>query len=87
VAIAQVFRVREETHARLKQLAAEQGRPIGDIIAGLLDDLERRTFFAGLAEDFRRLRDDAVEAAAYDAEVRLRETTLGDGFSDEPAAR
>jgi predicted DNA-binding protein len=80
----QVIRVPERTHARLKRLAAERGRPIGEIIDGLLDDLDRRTFFAGLAEDFRRLRDDQVASADYDAEVRLWESTLGDGLDGEP---
>ena len=87
MATTQVIRVPAKTHARLKQLAAEQARPIGDIIDDLLDEANRRWFFAGLAEDFRRLREDPVEAADYDAEMRLWETTLGDGLADEPTTR
>lgn len=87
MAATQLIRVPATTHARLKRLSAEQARPIGEIIDDLLDDRERRSFFAGPAADFRRLRDDPAEAAAYDAEVRLWEATLGGGLADDPAAQ
>ncbi len=87
MAATHMIRVPVETHARLRRMAEEQDRPIGQIIDDLLDDLDKRSFFAGLGDDFRRLRDDPAAAADYDAEVRLWETTLADGLADEPAIR
>ena len=80
------IRVPVTTHTRLRRLAAEQDRPIGKVIAGLLDDHEKRAFFAGLGEDFERLRADPTAWADYEAEVAAWDAALGDGLADEPPA-
>ena len=84
MATTTTIRVPTSTHARLRRLADEQARPIGEMIDALLDDDEKRRLFAGLAEDFERLRADPVAWADYEAEVIAWEATLGDGLGDEP---
>lgn len=79
------IRVPTATHARLQRLAAEQARPIGELVEALLDEHERRGFFAGLGEDFRRLREDPGASADYEAEVGGWEATLGDGLGGDRA--
>jgi predicted DNA-binding protein len=78
------IRVPEETHAKLQQLAAEEGHPIGQVIDELLDRYERDRFFEELAEDFARLRADPVTSAGYDAELAAWDTTLLDGLAEYP---
>ena len=80
------IRVPTRTHVRLRRLAAEQARPIGAVIDAMLDDHDRRQFFAGLAEDFERLWSDPAAAADYKAEVAAWDATLTDGLADEPPA-
>ena len=84
MATTTTIRVPTSTHARLRRLADEQARPIGEVIDALLDDDEKRRLFAGLAEDFERLGADPVAWADYEAEVSAWEATLGDGLGDEP---
>ena len=84
MATTTTIRVPTSTHARLRRLADEQARSIGEVIDALLDDDEKRRLFAGLAEDFERLRADPVAWADYEAEVIVWEATLGDGLGDEP---
>ena len=80
------IRVPTTSHIRLRRLAAEQDRPIGEVIAGLLDDHEKRAFFAGMGEDLERLRADPAALPDYEAEVAAWNVTLGDGLADEPPA-
>jgi predicted transcriptional regulator len=76
-------RVPAATHDRLRRLAAEEGRPMGQVIDALLDDFEKRRFFAGLAEDFARLQADPEAWADYLAETSAWDATLQDGLGDE----
>ena len=78
------IRVRAATHARLRRLAAEEVRPIGQVIDALLDDYEKRMFFARLTEDFARLRAGPVAWADYEAEQTAWEATLSDGLEEDP---
>jgi hypothetical protein len=77
------IRVPAATHARLRRLAREEGRPVGQVVAALLDDFEKRRFFAGLAEDFARLQTDPEAWAEYQAETSAWDGTLRDGLGDE----
>ena len=78
------IRVPAATHARLRQLAADEARSMGQVIDALLDDYEKRMFFARLTEDFARLRADPAAWADYEAEQTAWEATLGDGLEDDP---
>lgn len=77
------IRVPIATHARLQRLASEEARPMGQVIDAMLDDLEKRRFFAGLAEDFARLQADPEAWADYQAETSVWDATLRDGLGDE----
>jgi hypothetical protein len=76
------IRVPAATHARLRRLAAERALPIGEVVGALLDEHERRDFFVGLGEDFRRLQGEPGGRADYEAEVGVWEVTLGDGLAE-----
>jgi hypothetical protein len=78
------IRVPNTTHAKLQRLAAEEGRPIGQVIDELIGRYERDRFFAELAEDFARLRADPAASAEYDAELALWNSTLLDGLENWP---
>ncbi len=78
------IRVPAATHTRLQRIAREEARPIGQVIDALLDDFEKRRFFAGLAEDYARLQADPEAWADYQAETAAWDDTLGDGLGDEP---
>jgi hypothetical protein len=78
------IRVPVGTHTRLQRIAREEARPIGQVIDAMLDDFEKRRFFAGLAEDFARLQADPEAWADYEAEMSAWDVTLRDGLGDEP---
>lgn len=78
MAATTTIRVSTATHERLRRLSEEEARPIGQIIDEMLADRERRAFFAGLAEDFRRLRADPEAAAEHRAEAAAWETLRGE---------
>ena len=73
-------RVKEETRAVLKELAQHSGQTIPEVVERAVDDLRRRRFLEGLAEDFERLRADPV---AWEEELEERKAwdcTLQDGL-------
>jgi hypothetical protein len=78
------IRVPDATHAKLQRLAADEGRPIGQVIEELIARYERERFFAELAEDLARLRADPAAAAEYDAELAVWDATLLDGLTRLP---
>lgn len=80
---ATTIRVSTATRERLQRLASEQSRPIGRFIDALLDDYEKRAFFAGLGEDFARLYADHEALKSYEEEVAAWDVTLKDGLDDE----
>ena len=82
--LATTIRVPAATRARLRRLAAEEARPIGQVIEALHDDYEKRMFFARLTEDFAWLRADPAAWADYEAEQTAWEATLSDGLEDDP---
>lgn len=84
MATTSTIRVPATIHARLQRLAQDESRPIGQVIGALLDDYEKRLFFAQLGEDFARLQADPVAWADDEAEQTAWEATLADGLDDDP---
>lgn len=78
------IRVPTEVREKLAELSKSEGRPIGQLIQGFLDDYEERQFFKRLGEDFRRLQSDPEEWADYQRELAEWDATLMDGLEDEP---
>ncbi len=52
----QMVRIRKEDHGVLKELAAQTGESMSDVLAKALDEYRRKHFLEGLADDFAALR-------------------------------
>lgn len=77
---ATTVRVRPETRAVLEELAQSSGASVSEVVDRAVDDLRRRQFLEGLAEDFARLR---ANPEGWQAELEERnewECTLADGL-------
>ena len=73
-----------EAHTKLQALAAAQKRPMGELLADLIEREERRAFLEAANEDLARLQEDPAAWADYQAEIRSMEGTLMDGLEDDP---
>jgi hypothetical protein len=78
------LKISAETHAVLAELAAEDKRAMGEVVAEMTERERRRRFLEGANEDLARLRADPAEWADYRAEIRSMEGTLMDGLDDNP---
>ena len=78
-----VVKVRPGVHARLLEIAREDDRSMGEVIADLLDRYETERFWAGVKDDHDRLNADPNAQAQYDAEFAEWDSTVGDGLEDE----
>ena len=78
------IRVTPQVREKLAELSKAEGKTIGQLVQGLVAEHEKRQFFEGLAEDFRRLRSDPEAWAYYQNEIALWDTALMDGLEDEP---
>lgn len=72
------------SHAALAGLAAEQDRPMGEILADLIERERRRRLFDQADAAYVRLQADPEAWAEYQAELRSMEGTLMDGLKDDP---
>jgi hypothetical protein len=85
VAVASVtVKIPFDAHATLAEFATTQERPMGEILADLIERERRRLFLEGANADFARLRADPEAWADYQAEIRSMEGTLMDGLEDDP---
>lgn len=78
------IRIGRETHERLKEIARKENASLGRVIDDLITGYERAEFRRQMQEDFRKLREDPVAWAEYQAETDLWDQTAGDGLEDEP---
>lgn len=77
-------RISKESHAKLVALAVEHNRPMGAVLADLIERERRRLFLEGANRDFACLRTDPEAWADYWAEHQSMECTLMDGLKDDP---
>ena len=82
--MAVTVKIPVEAHVKLVELATAQQRPMGELLAELIERERRRAFLEGLNEDFARLRADPDAWADYQAEVRSMDGTLMDGLENDP---
>jgi hypothetical protein len=68
----------------LRELAREERRPIGHVIADAVAQYEKAKFWQGVHEDFARLRADPTARADYQEELDLFEGGSMDGLENEP---
>ncbi len=77
--------VRVDTRTRevLREWSMEQHKPIGEIIADLVQQQEQERFWQEMHEDFARLRADADAWQGYQDELAIWDATLLDGLEHE----
>ena len=78
------IRVSRETHERLKEIAQQEHRALGDMIDRLVDEYQQQAFRRAVHESFRGLREDTAEREAYLEDMAAWDATLMDGLEDEP---
>lgn len=80
--MAAMVRMRERDHELLKKLADTTGESMSDLLSRAVEDLRRKHFLSGLAEDFEALK---VRERAWAEESEEREawdSTLEDDLTD-----
>jgi hypothetical protein len=83
IEMATNVRVDEQLHAILRELADEEQRPIGALIADAIETYRTAKFWEQARRDYERLRSDPAEWAAYQAESDLWDVVAGDGLERE----
>ena len=78
------IRVSIEVREKIAELSKAEGKTTAQLIKEMVEEREKQQFFEGLAEDFRRLRNDPEAWADYQNEIALWDSTLMDGLEDEP---
>jgi hypothetical protein len=73
-----------EARAKLAEFANEDRRPMGEILAELIERERRRRLFDEGDAAYARLQDDPAAWAEYQEELRSLEGTLLDGLEDDP---
>jgi hypothetical protein len=73
-----------EAHAKLAALAGAEKRPMGELLADLIEREDRRAFLEAANDDLARLKADPEAWADYQEESRLFEGAIMDGLEDEP---
>lgn len=78
-----VVRVDQRIHSKLRKISENKHRPVGQIVADLVDRYDRDLFWRQMHEGFAELRDDPEAWRAYQDEVALWDSTLSDGLEQE----
>lgn len=82
--MATTVRVEEKLAVTLRDLAAEERRPIGQVIESAIAQYQKEKFWKGVHDDFTRLRSDPAAWKDYQDELALFEGGSMDGLEDEP---
>lgn len=81
--MASTVRVDDKLHARLRDIAHAENRPIGQVIEDAVAHYEREKFWQGVHDSVERLRADPVAWKEYQDEAALFEGGAMDGLEDE----
>ena len=74
-----------ETYAKLKEAAAETGKPMIEVLAKAVEAYRRRAFLEGVNADFAALRENRRAWAEEQSERAAWDATLADDLEgDEP---
>jgi hypothetical protein len=76
-------RVDEDTHRKLRALAAHESRSMPEIVATAVEAYRRRRFLEEANAEFAVLRADEDAWAEEQAERRAWDATLADGLADD----
>lgn len=78
-----VVKLKTETHAELQELAREENRPMGDIVADSLRRYKKEQFWKRARLSVERLRADPVAWKDYQAEIAVWDGMTSDGLAGE----
>lgn len=76
-------RISKKARDQLREMSAETGLSMADVLAKAVDHLERELFFEQVEEDYRALRSDPVPWQEYLQDRRELDGSLMDGLDDE----
>lgn len=79
-----VIRVEGTVHAKLRALARNENRTMGEVVAEAVRRYEREKFWAGVNEDLEQLKADPVAWRDYQEEIAFFEGGSKDGLEEEP---
>lgn len=82
--MATTVRVEERLAEQLREIASEESRPIGQVIADAIAQYQKDKFWNGVYEDFARLKSDPGSWQEYQDEIALLEGASMDGLEGEP---
>jgi len=80
---APTVRISEPSHQILRELAAQTGQTMMDVLDKALDAYRRKLFFDQLNAGYAELRADPVAWAEHVAERKLWDVTLLDGLDPD----
>jgi predicted transcriptional regulator len=81
--MASSVRVDSKLHARLREIAESERRPIGKVIEDAIGQYEREKFWRDVHDSVERLRADPAAWQAYRDEVAVFEGGSMDGLEHE----
>jgi hypothetical protein len=81
--MATTVRVEERLAVRLREIAKDEGRPIGQVIEDAIAQYEREKFWREVESSVARLRADPVAWQDYQDEIRFFEGGSMDGLENE----
>jgi predicted transcriptional regulator len=76
-------RVKPETHAKLKAIAAQTGRPMPEVLEQAVETLRRQRLLEATNAAYAALRDDTKAWKSELAERDAWENTLGDDLEND----
>ncbi|MCC6945151.1 MAG: hypothetical protein IT335_11280 [Thermomicrobiales bacterium] len=81
--MATTVRVNDRVAARLRDLALDEHRSIGQVIGDALDQYEREKFWQQIEQSMDSLKRDPAAWQEYQDEIRLLQGGSMDGLEDE----
>lgn len=82
-ASAPMVKLKPKTHAKLQEIARDEERPMGELVAFLVDRYEKERFWRQVRADYARLKADPVAWKEYTDEIEAWDSLSGDGLENE----
>jgi len=79
-----VVKISSTSHAKLREIAKSEQRPMGDIVNDLIERYELEQFWKQAHDAVERLRSDPVAWQDYRDEVQMLQGGSMDGLENEP---
>ncbi len=79
-----VIKINSTSHAKLREIAKSEQRPMGDIVNDLIERYELEQFWKQAHDAVERLRSDPVAWQDYRDEAQMLQGGSMDGLENEP---